>query len=184
MKIKIAGKEYEAGSPEAQAAIDALVRRADAAESEARRVAVVSKVERLPAKIRAGIRTDEGESEVMLATLAKIVPGFKVDGKSPEFIAGAFSVAIEMALGASPAPAAPPAPPAEEPEPVESLDADEPAAEDEEKPAVGSSAIRADVFESRAKVSTARQVGADLPPDLQARAKMVERGARLGKVQE
>ena len=171
VKIKIGSKEYDAGSPEAQAAIEALSRRADAAEAEARtarKSALVEGIKRLPAKlgVRTSFRFDEGEDVIMLEVLKKIAPNFSVEGKTPEFILGAFALGLEMALGAS---AAPPA--AEEPEPVDTLDAPPPGVKPEEDK------IRADVYQARSARNARAAVAADPPPDVVARQKMIERGA-------
>ncbi len=99
VKIKIAGKEYEAGSPEAQAAIDALALRADAAETEARTVRVRALRDRLDAlEIEVSDRADADENAVMIEALKKIAPDVAVDGMSPDYVSGAFAVALSILM--------------------------------------------------------------------------------------
>lgn len=97
MKIKIAGREYDAGSPEAEAAIAALSARADAAEAEAK--AVRSRTMR--EKVRAAkieTRADADDNAVMVDVVKRIAPDVDLASASPDFVAGAFAVAIAIAL--------------------------------------------------------------------------------------
>lgn len=98
-KIRIGGKEYEAGSPEAQAAIDALALRADSAETEARKVrvgALRARLDSLDVEIRADAEATEGS--VMAEAVKKICPDVAVDGMSPDYVAGAFAVALSILM--------------------------------------------------------------------------------------
>lgn len=116
VKIKIAGKEYEAGSPEAlaaQAALEAQAQRADALE----RTIAADRSRRLRADIaraKIQVRADADDASMMADVVKKIAPDVDLSGASPEFVAGAFAVAIAIALAAmgkdspeKPAPAAP-----------------------------------------------------------------------------
>tara|TARA_R110000868_G_scaffold269723_2_gene529139 strand:- start:4170 stop:5261 length:1092 start_codon:yes stop_codon:yes gene_type:complete len=99
MKIKIAGKEFDAGSPEAEAAIAALSARADAAEGETRAVKSRAMRERVrAAKIE--FRADAEDNAVMLDVIKRIAPDVDLASASPDYVAGAFAVAIAIALKA------------------------------------------------------------------------------------
>lgn len=116
MKIKIAGKDYEAGSPEAIDAERAEKVRTDAADAEIKRLrAAQSRALRTDAK-RAGVevRADADDQSVMVDAVKRIAPDVDLSSASPEFVAGAFAVAIAIALkamGAEKAPEKPAAPP-------------------------------------------------------------------------
>jgi hypothetical protein len=100
VKIRIGGKEYEAGSPEAQAAIDALALRADSAEKAERATRAKATRERvISLKIDLGsLRADADENQVMIEALKKIAPDVPVDGTSPDYVAGAFAVALSILM--------------------------------------------------------------------------------------
>lgn len=156
--ITIAGKEYEAGSPEAAKALSDLenrVARADSLASAYERAAT----EHLRARVRAlgiEVRTDADMQSTMLEALKKLAPGVSVEGMSEEWLAGAFAVALAMALELK-----------SEPEPVAESPA--PAAE-------AASEARADMLDARTKTGSEFIV---LPRDLEARRKMIERGRTM-----
>ena len=118
MKIKIAGREYEAGTPEAEAAIAALTARADAAEAEAKTVRSRVMRDRVRAA-RLEARADADDNAVMIDVVKRIAPDVDLASASPDFVAGAFAVAIAIALAkmgadekpkpAAPTPGEPPA---------------------------------------------------------------------------
>lgn len=102
MKILIDGKEYVDGSPEAIAAAADSKRRADAADAEIKAFRKEkSKALRVTAK-KLGVdsRADAEDSTVMVDVVKKIAPSVDLASASPEFIAGAFAVAIAIALQA------------------------------------------------------------------------------------
>lgn len=165
VRIKIGGREYEAGTPEAEAAIKALETRADTAETEVRATKLAQL--RAIAKSRGvSVRKDADGSEVMTSVIQKVVPGLSIEGKSPEWIMGAFEAAIAMAIPDAEKPADP------------NADAKPPAPPPGAPPAMGAGAIRQDAVESRkaANRQDAEQAPAD-PPDVVARKKMIEAGA-------
>lgn len=184
-KITIGGKEYEAGSPAAEAAIRALETSAARADSLTPLVERFRKdrLASLRATARAhGVepRADAEEGGIMAETIKKIVPGLEVDGRSPEWIEGAFSAAIAMALGIEdedegeedPAedPAAAPAP---SPAPA-------PRADSAPVSRKGASTVRGAIHgrrqdQARADSADAAQA-AGLPPDEMARERMVRQG--------
>lgn len=102
VKIKIAGKEYEAGSPEAiaaQAALEAQAQRADALE----KTIAADRSKRLRADVaraKIQVRADADDASMMAEVVKKIAPDVDLSGASPEFVAGAFAVAIAIALAA------------------------------------------------------------------------------------
>lgn len=102
VKIKIAGKEYEAGSPEAiaaQAALEAQAQRADALEQ----TIAADRSKRLRADVaraKIQVRADADDASMMAEVVKKIAPDVDLSGASPEFVAGAFAVAIAIALAA------------------------------------------------------------------------------------
>jgi hypothetical protein len=99
MKIKIAGREYDAGSPEAEAAIAALSARADAAEAEAKTARSRALRERVrAAKIET--RADADDNAVMVDVVKRIAPDVDLASASPDYVAGAFAVAIAIAMKA------------------------------------------------------------------------------------
>jgi uncharacterized protein len=117
MKIKIAGREFDAGSPEAEAAIAALETRADSAEAEAKIVRSRVMRDRVRAA-RLEARADADDNAVMIDVVKRIAPEVDLVSASPDFVAGAFAVAIAIALAkmndddekpAAPAPGEPPA---------------------------------------------------------------------------
>lgn len=173
-KIKIGSKEYDAGSPEAVAALEALqasAARADAADAELAKLRKRA-LEDLKAKAKehgAEFRADADASEVMIATVKKIAPGVSLEGQSEDYVAGAFAVAIAMALDLND---------------TEST-GDEPEPADAPPPAAGAAAARADAVDSRVK-TPARQTRNALndveSADEVARRKMLERGRALGKI--
>jgi len=90
-------------SPEVQARLDAL-------ESENKRLIAEQLASRKLA-LRAVLKThkvsaraDASPEEMMTDAIKKIAPGVDIDGASPDFLAGAFAVAIAMALDIVPAP--------------------------------------------------------------------------------
>ena len=94
-KITIAGREDVAGSPEANAAIADLARRADAADRERTRQ-IRASAKRLGVEVRA----DADDMSVMQNAIAKLAPDVDLTGASPDFIAGAFAVVVAMAIKA------------------------------------------------------------------------------------
>lgn len=174
VKIEVIdGKEYEIGTPEHAAALDARKRRDAAQEAELSRFRAERKARVVAAAKARGVtvRKDADESSIMADTIAKLAPEFSLEGASPEYIAGAFAMALAMALPA----AAPSAPPSSE----ESMDADMP--EDEERaaePAQGAEQVRRDVYQGR-KRKDAPDAPA-VPADVAARQAMIKRGASFG----
>lgn len=169
-KIKIAGKEYEAGSAEAVSAMTAEASRLDALDkhftgerSKALRAQVASVLD-------VEIRKDAPDQEILVETVKKIAPGVDLSSASPDYIAGAFAVAIAMALDLK-GKAAESGPD----------DAPAPAADSAAKPppAAGASAVRADVFTARsaAKPAPSKTVAVRvLSPSEKARQDMIARG--------
>lgn len=122
VKIKIGDKEFEAGSPECDAAIAAMAAqvarekaRADAAEraaSDARLAAVRADI----AARKLTVRADADLLATMLDAVKQIAPKAAVDGESEDFVRGAFVVAMAIAaekMGSEKPekPAEPPTPP-------------------------------------------------------------------------
>lgn len=143
MKIKIAGVEYEAGSPEAIAAQTALEKRLDAADAETKRLrGAQSRALRETAK-RIGIesRADADDQSVMTDAIKKIAPDVDVSNASPEFLAGAFAVAVSFALKAMGA--------AEKPKPPENADPAKPPSAD------GAAGVRADAVDAHRRTDAA-----------------------------
>lgn len=168
-KIKIAGKEFDATSPEAVAALEAEAKRLDALDQTFRAHRTAALRAQVKAATGLDVRKDADDQSVMVETVKKIVPGVDLSSASPEYIAGAFAVAIAMALdlkakeeGETDAPDAPAKPPAEG--------------------APRADSIRADVFEARKppEAKTAPAAAYTMPPDVLARQRMIERGHRLG----
>ncbi len=161
-------------TPAAPVMDDTTKARLDAAEKEIaglrrQRSAQIRK-DAAGALARAGVkvgpaRKDADDAAVMASTVAKIAPSVALDGASPDFVAGAFAVAIAMVLEKAdladskeePAEDAPPAdgPPA----------------------AAGASDARADAFEARKDRQDAEERPASLgkSPDQIARDKMIQR---------
>lgn len=110
MKITIAGKSYEAGSQEAEKALADLQTRLDAAErTSATAQATAAEVARLRKdrlahlradlhRVKIDVRNDADEAALMAEALTKMVPGFSVDGQSPDYVMGAFAAALAMLL--------------------------------------------------------------------------------------
>lgn len=170
MKIKIAGKEYVAGSPECEAALsdlEARGSRADALEAEASAARAALRREQAAS---VGIRTDAAtESEVMLQVLSKLAPDLAVDGQSPDFVMGAFLAAMTIKLAE---------PVAEEPEPVQDDESEAPP----EPAGPSAAAVRSDALDLRRKNApvkpTLRQDSVKVPaigPADRARIAMIER---------
>lgn len=167
-KIKIAGKEYTAGTPEAAAAMELESKRLDAAG----KAIALEQSKALRAQVESAfglkVRADALDPEILVAAIKQVAPGVDVSGQSDDYIAGAFAVAIAMALDLKGKAAEPG--PDDEAAPAE--DAAEPKA-------AGASAIRADVFMSRADDAKREAKGpsmvASLPPDQIARRKMIQR---------
>lgn len=161
VKIKIAGTEYEAGTPEAIKAQVDLERRLDAANGELVEFRK-ARTARFAATAKAfGVeyRADADDSSIMVETLKKIAPSVSVEGRSPDYIEGAFAAALAFVLDIK--------------APEKSA-----AAEDEPVAADGAAAIRADRFDPRTAPTAP-----SIPPDEIAFLRMVERGSqRLGKV--
>ncbi len=174
VKIKIGGREYEAGTPECQAAIDAQATRLDAAEKAekaSRLVALRAQV----APLKVDLRADADESSIMLDVLKKIAPGVSVEGASPEFILGAFSAALSIKLGADDVEAADEA---EEPEPVPGA-----------PPGPSAASVRTDAIDARrkraakaAKPSNRQDADDDEGPAEKARKAMIKAGQNRGGV--
>ncbi len=173
VKIKIAGKEYDAGSPEAAKAIatlEARSARADALEVEAQAVRIRDlRATAAAVGVDLTARRDAAtESEIMLEILGKLAPGVAVEGASPDFIMGAFMAAISLKLETD-------APAEEEIEPEPVLPAGPSAA-----------AVRQDALDARirrAAAKTTRVVDADDGPSPAeiARLKMIEAGQTRGR---
>ncbi len=165
VKIEIIdGTEYEVGSAEHTAAKAARARR-DAEDAalvrEARAIRRSHLIERVAAKVKGfTARADAGEDQIMLDALKRMAPNFSVEGRSPEFIAGAFAMALEMMMP----PAAPE--PAEEPE------------MEREAPVVVDGAQGAEKVRSDAARKTEDP---ELSPAEKARAEMIRRGSTIGK---
>lgn len=178
MKITIAGKEYEAGSKEANAALADLEGRAARHDSNESELAILRKARsqniRTAAK-RHGVsfRADADDQTVMMDTITKLAPGLDVSGQSPDFISGAFQAVLAMMMAemtedaaeGKNAPAKPPADP-NAPPPA-------PGSEGERAP-------RADVMDARlsgAREKPRRLDSVDeIPPDERARLKMINDG--------
>lgn len=176
--IKIGSKEYAAGSAEAAAAMVAEFARLDAAGARIR--AEESKALRARVETAFGLklRADALDPEILISAVKKVAPGVDLNGQSDDFIAGAFAVAIAMALeikGAAgepgpddaPAPGAdaapkPPAPPGGPPR------------------ADGASALRADVFIGREADAKAPKPASlpTVPRDIAARNGMIKRSGQ------
>lgn len=158
--INIAGKDYEAGSADALKAIADL-------ESKSRRVDSLERaaVEHLRARVKTfGVETraDSDMSTIMMETLKKLAPDVVFEGMSEEWLAGAFAVALSMALGLK-----------SEPEPV---------AESPAPSAEGAASVRADVLDARnKKIELAAPA---IPRDVAARQKMIDAGRRMRLVGE
>lgn len=189
-KIVIDGKEYVVGSPEATAALAALAAkaaRADALEAEIETGRRKMRLDALRVQVKPyGVdpRQDADEGGIMLETLAKIAPGVKAAGKSPEWIEGAFAAALSMAL---PAVAGAPA----EPEP-EVTDESEAAPEDEPKPGApppappgpSAASVRQDVRDARVRRTapeTRTDAAPEVAPDVAARQRMIDRLAKVSQ---
>lgn len=167
MKIKICGKEYDAGSPEADAAMSAAQARMDALEADVKRLGVERSIRIRLDAARAGVtaRKDADDTTVMQEVIAKVFPSLDLSSQSPDWISGAFAAAIASLLDeedSEPAPAA--GAPTKPGEP----------------PAMGAAGARADAMDARerARVDTHETAPAD-PPDVAARNKMIRRGQRL-----
>jgi hypothetical protein len=140
-KIKIGGKEYEAGTPEAEAAIADLQTRLDVAESAAKDAARKARAVEIAAQVKplgVTLRLDSTPEEMMVETLKKLVPGFSAEGQSPDFVMGAFAAAVAIKLGAE-----------GEAEAEEESPEDAPPA-----PGQSGASVRADVMDARASVET------------------------------
>jgi hypothetical protein len=169
-KIKIAGKEYTAGSPEAAAAMEIEGKRLDAASAVLR--AEESKA--LRAKVESAfpditIRKDAPDQEILIETVKKIAPGVDLSSASPDYVAGAFAVAIAMALDLKGK--------ADEPGPDDAPAQD--AAPPKPPVAAGASAVRADVFQARTAAkpaAPAKRIAPALSPSEKAHADMIARG--------
>lgn len=167
VKIEIiAGVEYEIGSADHKAAVEARTRR-DAEDQallrEARAIKRQALIDRVAAKVKGfTARADADEGSIMMEALKRLAPNFSVEGKSPEFVAGAFAMALEMTM---PAPA---------PEPV----AEEPEMEREAPVVVDGAAekIRKDAAQPKSEPAEPSLSLAE-----EARAKMIRRGQTLGK---
>lgn len=177
-KIKIAGKEYVAGSAEAAAAMEAESKRLDAAEARIR--AEESKA--LRARVESvfpdfTIRKDAPDQEILIETVKKIAPGVDLSSASPDYVAGAFAVAIAMALdlkGKADEPG-----PDDQPEPG-AAPAKPPAGPPQRQDAAGASSVRASVFEARTAPAKpiARPAERVLSPSEKAHRDMIARGRR------
>lgn len=155
MKIKIGGKEYDVGSPEALAALAALEQRAtraDSAEADAR--SLRSRVLRDRVRsARIEIRADADDPAIMAEVVKRIAPDVDLSSASPDYVAGAFAVAIAIALkalseksGEKPAEKPPAAPP----------------------PAEGAAGARADAIDARARRADA-ETDAETAEDVRQR---------------
>jgi uncharacterized protein len=132
MKIMIDGKEYEHGSPEAIAAAADSKRRADAQDAEIAkfRKANSAALRATAKRVKVDVRADADDSTVMVEVVKKIAPDVDLASASPEFIAGAFAVAISIAM--------------------KSMDLESPAKESAEPPpAAGAAQVRADAVDGR-----------------------------------
>lgn len=167
VKIKIGGKDYEVGTPEAEAALADVQRRADAAEA-ALRTLRLDGLRKAAAAKGVQVRADADEASIMLSVIAKVLPGLSAEGKSPEWIMGAFEAALAMAL------------PSEPEEPVADEEEEAPADPNAPKAPPTAPDVRADVFEARrAPVKSVSRSDADLPPDVIARRRMIAAGSSL-----
>ena len=174
-EITIAGKTYKVGSPEATAALASLTERAaraDAAEPELARLKAErrARIAKIAAKNGVEVRQDADEAALMASTLAKLIPGFSVDGQSPDYIMGAFAAAIEMLMSDDKADDG--AKPGETPPGEQNPDA--PGAPG----AAGATAVRQDAIDSREHNTAGRLAAVDEGPAAAARAKMIQRGNR------
>lgn len=103
MKITIAGKQYEAGSAEAEKALADMQVRLDAADKLTAQVNRLAR-ERLAhmradlRRVKIEIRNDADEAALMAEALGKMIPGFSVDGQSPDYVMGAFAAGLAMLL--------------------------------------------------------------------------------------
>lgn len=171
-KIKIAGKEFDAASPEAVAALEAEAKRLDALDQTFRAHRTAALRAQVKAATGLDVRKDADDQSVMVETVKKIVPGVDLSSASPDYIAGAFAVAIAMALDLKAK---------EEGEP-DAPDAPDAPAKPPAEGAPRADSIRADVFEARKppEAKTAPAAAYTMPPDVLARQRMIERGHRLG----
>ena len=173
MKIKIAGKEYEVGSPEAEAALAGAQARLDALEADAAKLRAERSARIRQDAKRAGVtlRKDADDTSVMSEVIAKVFPSLDLSGASPEVVSGAFQAAIASLLeddsseDAS-APAAPPPPKPGEP------------------PTVGAAGARADALNGRARKDAQDDHVSALPPDVAARQNMIRRGQGLATAKD
>ena len=136
MRILIDGKEFDSGSPEAIAAAATSKARADAQDREVSRLrgAESRRIRGEARRVKAEFKTDADDNAVMLSVISKIAPDVDVSGASPDFVAGAFAVAIAIAMKAM----------ALEDSPEEDPEADPMGAT---PPVSGAAAARADVFD-------------------------------------
>jgi uncharacterized protein len=165
-KIKVNGVEIEV-SDEAAEAFEALSRRADSAETEAKAAKAIADKARAAAiaaqvkPLGVTVRLDATPAEMMIETLKKLAPGVSLEGASDEFVMGAFAAAVALKLGAEES----------EDEPAEG---DEPAPQ--APPGPNAASVRADVFDARLSVPEGPKMAAPgQSPSEIARAKM---GAR------
>lgn len=168
--VKIAGKDYAAGSPEAAKAIELEAKRLDGVSKRLDAEASAALRARVESALGVTIRKDAPDQEILIETVKKIAPGVDLSSASPDYIAGAFAVAIAMALDLQGAES--------EPGPD---DGAEPAADaaPARPPAAGASAIRADVFQARTAPpakSAAKSTERALSPSEKARKDMIARG--------
>lgn len=184
VKIKIGGKEYEAGSPEAEAAIAELQTRADslAAENEKhRKAASLAWREKIKGAIKdvrtvlidprgVEVRADADDGSVMVDALKKICPGVPVDGMSPDYVSGAFAVALDFLMRQA----------AQAMAPDDDGDPEDVAEAEGSPGTTQASNARADRA-AREDAEGDDRADADLAPDVAARQKMIKRGASLGK---
>lgn len=173
-KIKIAGKEYVAGSAEAAAAMEAEGKRLDALDAKAK--AEASRQLRAKAKAATGldVRQDAPDTDIMVETVKKIAPGLDLSSASPDYVAGAFACAIHMALDMKGKDEEPGPEDAPEPMPAEAPRQDAAGA------ATGAAAVRASVFQARKDAATQPTAapGRSVPRDVAARQAMIKRSGQ------
>lgn len=171
-KIKIAGKEYVAGSAEAAAAMEAEGKRLDALDAKAK--AEASRQLRAKAKAATGldVRQDAPDTDIMIETVKKIAPGLDLSSASPDYVAGAFACAIHMALDMKGKDEEPGPEDAPEPMPAE--------APRQDAAATGAAAVKASVFQARKDAATQPTAapGRSVPRDVAARQAMIKRSGQ------
>ncbi len=174
-KIKIAGKEYVAGSPECAAAMELEAKRLDAADARIRAEESKALRTRVADAFGVEIRKDAADQEILIEAVKQIAPGVDLSSASPDYVAGAFAVALAMALdlkGKADEPG-----PDDQPESAAPSAAKPPAAPAGPR-ADGASSVRAAVFTARKDQAAGVQPSAKPPalsPSEKAHAAMLKR---------